>query len=644
MSLVNRVGILYISLGRSVGYAHFFWRKFDMAGPSAYVHSNANNAELAVSVDMINQMMGIDASTNGLNFIESTIKKLDILAEQLDSAANQFLDGIPLDTAQAIADNAGNSLVHLANSVLYGSSAYTMMNKLKFDQTLNLQAILNSGNFNGQFGSEVKIIIEEAIRAKMPLTVQRLASLINKEVSGKNTTINVTEAGAIITNLGNIFDVQTFTSIARKGQQVAIDTAFEATRGATLSTKSNGIFRKLMIELMKNSNYMNSNDDLNIAIKRFCDELGELMIKKAMDDIHFLWTDNPKKIELTINEFIRRLKIELPKTLNKNRLTADSNVIGEIGEPVRESISKAANSIIISFQIGDLSDKEGIEKVHRGLAEYKSNNRLSQMISYHDDNKQSFTDLVLLNNRTKQIARAQSKNKFSAYFTKGTDVRNGQIENFRWKIEEAANLFSFLNKLSNTDLGINLNSFDMSNILDAVANNIWFQNQSSYRGTGFNTYEVEQVSVKDFKNEFKQAMEKILAGQVTNFLGVTVAPIGDIKIDSNASNIFYILNGRLKKTADLVREAQLQLDENIARQMGNTLNNNRLINVQIDIDNPGGNGKDFLIEKLHALSGYSNNNVESIGEAKGEEILNSIKISVSLGTNITTLGQSAMIW
>lgn len=615
-----------------------------MAGPSAYVHSNANNAELAVSVDMINQMMGIDASTNGLNFIESTIKKLDILAEQLDSAANQFLDGIPLDTAQAIADNAGNSLVHLANSVLYGSSAYTMMNKLKFDQTLNLQAILNSGNFNGQFGSEVKIIIEEAIRAKMPLTVQRLASLINKEVSGKNTTINVTEAGAIITNLGNIFDVQTFTSIARKGQQVAIDTAFEATRGATLSTKSNGIFRKLMIELMKNSNYMNSNDDLNIAIKRFCDELGELMIKKAMDDIHFLWTDNPKKIELTINEFIRRLKIELPKTLNKNRLTADSNVIGEIGEPVRESISKAANSIIISFQIGDLSDKEGIEKVHRGLAEYKSNNRLSQMISYHDDNKQSFTDLVLLNNRTKQIARAQSKNKFSAYFTKGTDVRNGQIENFRWKIEEAANLFSFLNKLSNTDLGINLNSFDMSNILDAVANNIWFQNQSSYRGTGFNTYEVEQVSVKDFKNEFKQAMEKILAGQVTNFLGVTVAPIGDIKIDSNASNIFYILNGRLKKTADLVREAQLQLDENIARQMGNTLNNNRLINVQIDIDNPGGNGKDFLIEKLHALSGYSNNNVESIGEAKGEEILNSIKISVSLGTNITTLGQSAMIW
>ena len=614
-----------------------------MAGPSAYVHSNADNADLSVSVDMINQMIGIN-NDEGINFVESTIRKLDILANQLDAAANQFLDGVPLDTAQAIADNAGNSLVHLANSVLYGSSAYTMMNKLKFDQTLNLQAILNSGDFSGRFGTEIKAIIEQAIQENIPLTVQRLASLINKEISGTSTKIDITEAGAVITDLGKIFDVQTFTSIARKGQQVMVDTAFETTKGSTLSTKADNLFRRLMIELMKNSKYMNSNDNLDTVIQRFCNELEELMINKAKDDIHFLWTDNPKKIELTIKEFIKRLKIDLPKTLNKNRLTADSNVIGEIGEPVRESISKAANSIIISFQIGDLSDKEGIERVHKGLAEYKSNNRLSQMISYHDDNKQSFTDLVLLNNRTKRIARAQSKNKFSAYFTKETDVKNGQIENFRWKIEEASNLFSFLTKLSNTNLGINLNSFDMSNILDAVANNIWFQTQSSYKGTGFNTYEIESVSVNDFRNEFKQAMEKILTGQVTNFLGITVAPVGDIKIDPNASNIFYILNGRLKKTADLVREAQLQLDENIARQMGNMLNNNKLINVQIDINNTSGNGKDFLIEKLHALSGYSNDSVEAIGEAKGAEILNSIKISVSLGTNITTLGQSAMIW
>lgn len=613
-----------------------------MAGPSAYVHSDASEAEFTVSAAMIDQMIGL-GSDEGLHYITATIKKLNSLAEQLDNAADQFLGGISLDNAQSIADNASNSLIHLANLVLYGPTANQMMSKLMFNQTLNLEKLQSSGLID-QFSEQAKIKIEQAIREKIPLTIQQLAAVISREFRDENAQITISEAGTIISNLGKIFNVEEFKAVtARKGQKVMIDTAFEATNSSHLTTSYNGVFRKLMIDLMKSSKYMNANDNLDASINRFCSELEKQMIDKGLNEIQFMWTDNPKLLELTIKEFIRRLREDLPKTLNARRLTSASNVIGEIGEPVRESVSKAANGIIVSFQIGDLSDKAGINKINQELEKYKSNNRLSQMVSYHDINKQSFTDLVLLNTKTKQIARAQSKNKFVAYFTDETNAKNGQIENFRWMVEEGVNLYTFLHKLSNENLGINLNNFDMSNVLDAIANNIWFQSQSSYEGEGYNDYSVNSVSVKDFKEEFRLAMEKILAGQVTNFLGVTVAPT-TLTIDANASNIFYILNGRLKKTADLVREAQLQVDENLERIEGA---NNRLVNVKIQTGNVGGakEGIGFLLEKLHAgaTPARSSATVESIGQAKGQEILNSINISVSLGTNIKTLAQSALI-
>lgn len=52
MSLVNRVGILYISLGRSVGYAHFFWREFMEASGFLHTMSSKSGAGLGVATFM----------------------------------------------------------------------------------------------------------------------------------------------------------------------------------------------------------------------------------------------------------------------------------------------------------------------------------------------------------------------------------------------------------------------------------------------------------------------------------------------------------------------------------------------------------------------------------------------------------------
>lgn len=621
-----------------------------MGGQSAYVHSDIDNADVVVSADMINSMVGFD-NEQGMNYVNSTVKKLDVVIQALDTAADRFLDGISLDQAQNIADNAQNLLTHLANSVLYGSQADSMMRQLLIDQTIDLDSLLldpRVKDIEGETAQKIKQIMTNA--TKDGLTAQRLAAEISKVFQGDNTEITISTAGTVIKSLGAIFDIDKFkATTARKGQEVMVDSAFKATKATSLSSAYSRTFRKLIIDLVRSSRYMNSNGGIDAAIIRFCDALRTEMIKEAQKQVHFMWSDNPKKMEETIDDFINKLKKVLPNTLNPNRLTASSNAIGEIGESVRESISKTANSVVVSFQMGDLSDQAGIDKVHKQLInEYHTDRRLSKMFSYHDDKKQSFTDLVLLNTQSKRIARAQSKNHFAAYFTKETKVNSeNEIENFRWAVEEGVNLYAFLNRLSTLDsqlFGITLNNFDMSNILDAIANNIWFQSQDSYEGGGGHHIIDEKATVEDFRTQFKLAMEKLLAGQATHFLGVTVIPLENaankIAVKTDASNIFYILNGRLKKTAELVAEAKTQLLNN-----ENKLKNNGLVNVKIHIGKFSG-GKSFLIEKLRAgaTPGGNNGAVESIGQAKGAEILNSIEIGVSLGTSIKTLAQSSMIW
>ena len=621
-----------------------------MGGQSAYVHSDIDNANVVVSADMINHMVGFD-NDQGMDYVNSTIAKLDVVIQALDTAADRFLDGISLDRAQNIADNAQNLLTHLANSVLYGPQAENMMKQLLIDQTINLDSLLldpRIEKLEGETVQKIKQIMTDA--TKNGLTAQKLAAEISKTFQGSNTEITISTAGTVIKSLGAIFDIDKFNAVtARKGQEVMVDSAFEATKASSLSSAYSRTFRKLIIDLVRSSKYMTSKGGIDAAINRFCDALGEAMKEEAKEQVHFMWSDNPKKMEETINDFIDKLKKVLPNVLNPNRLTSRSNAIGEIGETVRESISKTANSVVVSFQMGDLNDQAGIDKVHKQLInEYHTDRRLSKMFSYHDDKKQSFTDLVLLNTQSKRIARAQSKNHFAAYFTKETKVNSqNEIENFRWAVEEGVNLYAFLNRLSTLDakhFGITLNDFDMSNILDAIANNIWFQSQDSYEGGGGHHIIDEDVTVEDFRTQFKLAMEKLLAGQVTHFLGVTVIPLENaankIAVKTDASNIFYVLNGRLKKTAELVVEAKTQLLNNESK-----LKNNGLVNVKIRIGKFNG-GKSFLIEKLRAgaTPGGNNSAVASIGQAKGEEILNSIEIGISLGTSIKTLAQSSMIW
>ena len=616
-----------------------------MSGPSAYVHSNADNAgDLTVSLNLIDNIQGTNQFKD-LGYIQSTLNKFDTIIKQLDSAAEQFLGGASLEGAQAAADNAGNTLIHLANTVLYGPKAYDMVQSLTLNQTLDKNQILQEGNFKYKFGKKVADYLEQSLG---DVGVDELANFILKEVAGDKTEITVSEAGATIVRLGKIFDVKYIETSLRKGGTAEVNKAiFNKTK--TLVTKSSGVFKGMIVDLIKSSKYLKTNDNLQTVVTRFCDKLQREMIEESKNQIQFLWTSDRNILVETIQEFTDKLQRELINNLNINKLSNTSNVIGEIGESIQESASVVAEGYgrtVVTFQIGDLTEDQATSKINQILKNKGNPNQLSKMLSYHEDGKQSQTDLVLLNNRTGQIARAQSKNHFVAYFTKPSDT-NKAIENFRWKVEEGANLLKFMTKLSSPELGVGLNNFDITNLTEAIVNNLWFDAHESYWSKGWNGIDSKTVTVNDFKKDLEGALEKLLAGQVVNLLGVSIAPATNIKIDANASNIFYVLNGRMVKTSDLVREAKLQIEQSNFKREGIEADRSRMINVSVTTPNTGYISPGiFLINKLRmgATPEANNPQIQAYGENMGQHILNTMQIKVSLGTSLQDLKSTAFNW
>lgn len=629
-----------------------------MAGlASTYIHSSFDNARevsnLSVNISLINKM----ENSMGDLYIDSTIKKLSIIKDQLDKEADAFLGGYSIEEAQSKADNAGDLLVHLANRALYGSSARTISNALVREQFVEREELIKRLQANsGIIGDSIAKEIINFLKSSNKLTAGEFATFLKKVLpGGKGATIEVTTAGTNIEALSNLFQIDKIDTKLRKEGEVALTKDIFRV-GETLVTSRKGNYRGIIRDIIRQSKFMTKPEVKEKYINNFCNELKEKMKELAKDEIPFLWSQGKTPVEETIEDFIGKLNRELINVLNENKMGDVSNVRGEIGETVRETISQIANSTIVSIKIGDLKDEEGVEKVNKYLKSKGITESLSPMLSHHMDGKESQTDVVLLNNKTKKIARAQSKNHFADYFIKEREG-NDPIENFRWMVADNTELYAFLNGLSKTELGMGLGQVDLDNILEAMANNMWFKyHKSAYPDAGKIGFSNSGVTLKSFKEELEGSLEKLLSGQIVNLLGITVQSSINPNLVANASNIFYLLNGRMKRTSDLIGQAidQLNESENLKLQK-----QNRMVNVRIDgskvKDIDLGKGKNsFLPRKLHTL--VPQTNVETleeywaptdetfdIGYEMGQEVMEAITINVSLGTDIEVLKRSSII-
>lgn len=598
---------------------------------SAYVHSIGSNATIALNTNLISNLDKTMEENN--QSFDATIVKLRAIEETLRAEANNFLGGYSIEAAQNIADNMGDLLLNMAMTVINGESAEEITAALRRNDIVDkgrLQQILGeNANELGQW------IVSQVTNGT---TVSELTTKIIEHFNGKEMNITVDIGTGQVQAIGELFNVNDIQLASRQGVTYLSEKIFRESKKG-LSTK--GVYRKIITEILRTSKATKT-QSIPKAIAAFLTKLKNKMLKLSKE-IAFVWGQNPNAVEEAINKFIEALRVELNSSLKNAgaKMLDYSNTSGLMGEKVRAAVSKVADGAIITLAVGDLNEQQLVEQVNSELEGKGFANKILPMIRYQADNKESKTDLILCNTRTKRVARAQSKNHFVSYFTNDNNANeNGMIENFRFRVEEATNLAGFIANLSQTKLGINLNGIDLSNIYEAIANYLWFSKYDSARPGGPSPYFVtfENYSPPDILADFEGAMEKLLAGQVTNLLGVTIAP-QNFNVVTGASNIFYVLNGRMAYTADLVLKAIQQIENNKVKTQG-IKNNSRLVNVKIspgEIPSPKSIGDpNFVVAKVRSGS-------DSYGNEMGERIINGLKVTVSLGTDITSLAKTSLI-
>lgn len=607
---------------------------------SVYVHSNADNVNnWDVNIDLLSGAQGLE----GDYYIESTIKKLETIRDQLNDLADDFLRGYSVDFAQNTCERVSDLLVQLAGEALYSSSGAQLANALTLNNRVKSTELINK--LQGSQSAVANLIIEQ-LRQNSDITVNEFATLLARTLGKGQTIIEVTEATSIIKELGGLFDIsQIQTTFRKEGANLLTDHIFHA---AQLTTSKSGAFRNLIKDIINSTSYTHT-QSYNQAIGIFCLQLKKRMQELGPEIVPFIYgpSSGGKPLDPYIDNFIDNLKPILRDALNElyisGKMKDKSNVRGSIGEEVRTSILKAANSVTVSITVGTEKEDDLVQKVNQMLQEMGHDSSITKMMTHHLDGKQSLTDLILINTKTGQVARAQSKSYLASYFTKDT---TDPIGGFRWMIAKDLEVLTFLKGLSLSEAGMNLNDFDFSTLSEAMANNLWFKYHGSVVSHDPNGFEIDKVSVEDFQKELEGTLEKLLAGQVINLLGVNIAKQGEkIDVISGASNIFYLLNGRIKRTADLIQQAidQLRESANLKLTQGSrlvivNLNTTGARNVKV-----GSKSNSFLVHKLRPTEfGYTS--ATAVGEEKGQEILENITINVSLGTSIDSIRKTSFMF
>lgn len=608
---------------------------------SVYVHSNAKNVNnWDVNINLLSDAQGPE----GDYYIESTINKLETIRDQLNGLADDFLRGYSVDFAQDTCERINDLLVQLAGEALYGSSGTQLANALTLNNRIKSAELINKLQ---ESQSTIANLIINQLRQNNDITVSEFATLLAHTLGKGQTVIEVTEATSIIKELGGLLDIsQVQTTFRKEGADLLTDHIFHA---AQLTTGKSGAFRNLIKDIINSTQYTHT-QSYNQAIGIFCSQLKKRMQELGPEMIPFIYGPSltgGKPLDPYIDDFINNLKPILQKALielyNSGKMKDKSNVRGSIGEEVRTSILKAANSVTVSITVGDEKEDDLVKKVNQMLREMGNKNSITKMMTHHSNTKQSLTDLILINTKTGKVARAQSKSYLASYFTKDT---TDPIGGFRWMVAKDLEVLTFLRGLSSSEAGMNLDEFDFSTLSEAMANNLWFKyhgSVTSHNPTGFT---INKVTVKDFQKELEGTLEKLLAGQIINLLGVNIVKQGEkIDVISGASNIFYLLNGRLKRTADLIQQAIDQLNESANLKLTQS---SRLVIVNLETKDAknvkvGSKSDSFLVHKLRPTEfGYSS--TSAVGEEKGEEILENITINVSLGTSIDSIRKTSFMF
>lgn len=603
-----------------------------MSGSSSYyVHSHASQT-IAPSLGL----GGAETNSNAFTvYLSSALSKLVKIKDELNSQAEAFLDGYSPPAAQEEGQNAWDRLnkeaLELINGPLMQKFAQSLVRKEYLNKN-QLETAMDETGIDAKLKKYISNLLEEEEGDLIPLN--KIANALTKK---GGPVITVSRSGAYFQKLGFLANTKSFDFDDEEKDIASIVTKRLSSRKGRLLDYTKAILRK--------SNAYKG-EDLDDVILRFY-SMFEKEFKKKIQDITFV-DGNGKDFQEAAQEFLDNFEKKLVGNIDS--LVNYSQGSGELGEGVTAAITQSGDMTIVAVKIGDVSDEKGIKRAKQKYAEMGKNigeDSLTPIRTHHDNGKQSQTDLILTNIKKGITVRAQSKNLSATRFIEMSETTD-KIDNFRFKIQSSLELGSFINNLSNTTMGAALNAGELDGILSVLVQSVWMDTHPSTVGSGYNA-SGKKVSGKSTLEDFRHNLEAWATGQVTNMLGVTVKD--DIANDNltkevvelTGSNIFFLENGRLTKTSDLVDLVIKQIEAYL-RDGFNIDKAARALIVKLDTssvsweENSAGR---FYYEKLKYLSKGDIGGLESYGEAQGEAGASGIKVSATIGSALVNFGNSS---
>ena len=517
-----------------------------------YVHSGADHFTDGETISLSEQIIA-------QSDIESGINELEKISAKLKDEAKQFLLGMGVNEANANLLKLSDTYAGVAAEIIQNSSVIKSLVNSESKGSLSkkdLEEIFNKNNSRifTKIRNEIGPLSDE-------ISVEEMASIIAKSIGNAEGT--VTHTG---TRLAKVFSFD--KSIEKKIEKKAVE-------GLSNRLKSSkGKIVNIVEDLLASSNIVKENKNKTSSVDKFISVFRELFLKKVDSKTKIYYKD------FTPEKYLENLESLLRSAITKN-ITDIRNAAGITNEDILAAVYQADNMVTLTITAtGKQKDADIAKKF-----------QLNKMKTFHDDTKQSLSDMILVN-KNGMTVRAQSKTSLREYKVNGDD--RVRILNH---LQRSIRLYELLNRLDS--MGI----FSINNIDDicyAVANSLWFNSHISVSGerdTGY--FETKRAHYKDLLPEVIDALNTALAIQAPAFLGISLEKTEEqIELDAKGSNIFYIENGNLVPT-------YIELDEiikdlkNYLQKSKNASKNLRFTIERTNVSWAYPNAKNFFLKKYH---------------------------------------------
>ena len=526
------------------------------SGNQPYVHSNVDNF-------MGNMSMGISNTILAENDINNSINVLEKIKEQLKLEADKFLMGMGVDTANSELLRLPNTYSGLAADIIQDRNiiaSLVVSNSEGYISKIDLERILNKDR------SEVNQQILNVIGPlENQVPIEKVAKIIAVAMGDASGTLS--ETGFKITKFFE-FD----ESVGHKIAEEYTDKMFKALRS------SRGKIVQIIKELLLSSNIANKYDEATKehSISKFMSNFSKVFLSRAKTEIDFYYAD------FSPEDYLKKLESELRSAITKDIIEI-RNAVGIINEDILAAVYKADTSVTITLTATGTKTEDQI------VQEFPN---LNKMNTHHDYNKQSQSDMVIVNKEGMAV-RAQSKTSLREYTINTNDNNSTRILNH---LQRSVNIYNLLTTLNETGL------FPIGNIDSicyAIANSLWFNTHVSVSGVrqvGY--FDITTASVgSNLLSEVVDALNIALAQQIPSFMGISIDKTTDqIQADVKGSNIFYIENGYLVPTYIELEEIIQDL-RNYVKELTQTTKTLRFTIEKSGVSWAYSNAKNFWLQK-----------------------------------------------